>query len=51
MKGFVNVLAFTPDGKYLIAGVGQEPKHGRWWHISDTRNHIAVIPLIYEKSL
>jgi ribosomal RNA-processing protein 9 len=31
---------------YLIAGVGQEHRFGRWWHIKEAKNGIAIIKLI-----
>ncbi|XP_031782554.1 U3 small nucleolar RNA-interacting protein 2 isoform X1 [Nasonia vitripennis] len=45
ITGFINSLVFTPDGKYLIAGIGQEHRLGRWWRIPEARNSIAIIPL------
>ncbi|EFN76397.1 U3 small nucleolar RNA-interacting protein 2, partial [Harpegnathos saltator] len=51
VAGFINALAFTPDGNYLIAGVGQEHKNGRWWQIANAKNYIAVIPLIHNEQL
>lgn len=44
--GFVNCLSFTPDGNYLIAGIGQEHRLGRWWRIKEARNSIVIIPLL-----
>lgn len=49
VPGFINALAFTPDGNYLIAGVGKEHKNGRWWQIPNARNCIVVIPLVHTK--
>jgi ribosomal RNA-processing protein 9 len=46
INGFVNSLIFTSDGKYLIAGIGQEHKLGRWWRIPQAKNSIVIIPLI-----
>lgn len=47
--GFINALAFTPDGNYLIAGIGQEHRNGRWSRIPEARNSIVVIPLVHNK--
>jgi ribosomal RNA-processing protein 9 len=38
-------MAFTSDGDYLIVGVGQEHRLGRWWKIREAKNGILVIPL------
>ena len=46
VKGFVNSLAFTPDGKSLVAGLGQEHRLGRWWRDKEAKNCVAVIPLL-----
>ncbi|XP_032685545.1 U3 small nucleolar RNA-interacting protein 2-like [Odontomachus brunneus] len=46
IPGFINALAFTPDGNHLIAGVGQEHRNGRWWRVGNVKNCIVVIPLI-----
>uniref|UniRef100_A0A8C1Z831 U3 small nucleolar RNA-interacting protein 2 n=1 Tax=Cyprinus carpio TaxID=7962 RepID=A0A8C1Z831_CYPCA len=45
MTGFVNSLKFSNSGKFLVAGVGQEHRLGRWWRIKEARNGIYVIPL------
>ena len=43
--GFVNALAFTGDGRTLVAAVGQEHRLGRWTRIKEAKNGVAVIPL------
>lgn len=43
--GFINAMAFTSDGDYLIVGVGQEHRLGRWWKIREAKNGILIIPL------
>jgi len=43
--GFINALAFSSDGKLLIAGIGQEHRLGRWWRNPSAKNEILVIPL------
>ena len=43
--GFVNALKFSQDGRYLIAGIGQEHRLGRWWRLKEAKNSICVIPL------
>ncbi|XP_073058500.1 U3 snoRNP-associated protein-like EMB2271 [Primulina eburnea] len=46
LVGFVNSLAFAKSGKFLIAGVGQEPRLGRWGRISAARNGVSIHPLV-----
>ncbi|XP_047126255.1 U3 small nucleolar RNA-interacting protein 2 isoform X1 [Hydra vulgaris] len=46
MPGFINSLKFSSDFKYLIAGVGQEHRLGRWRKINEAKNLVCVIPLI-----
>ncbi|KAF3450305.1 hypothetical protein FNV43_RR06385 [Rhamnella rubrinervis] len=41
LVGFVNSLAFAKSGEFLVAGVGQEPRLGRWGRIQAARNGIA----------
>ena len=43
--GFINALAFSHSGSYLVAGVGQEHRLGRWWKDRTAKNGIAIIPL------
>ncbi|KAL3833707.1 hypothetical protein ACJIZ3_008443 [Penstemon smallii] len=45
LVGFVNSLAIAKSGKFLVAGVGQEPRLGRWGRIPEARNGVALYPL------
>ncbi|KAF7119813.1 hypothetical protein RHSIM_Rhsim13G0120200 [Rhododendron simsii] len=45
LVGFVNSLAFAKSGQFLVAGVGQEPRLGRWGRIPGARNGVLVHPL------
>jgi ribosomal RNA-processing protein 9 len=45
VPGYINSLAFSPSLNYLIVGVGQEPRTGRWSRISTGRNGIRIIDL------
>ncbi|XP_073682241.1 U3 small nucleolar RNA-interacting protein 2 isoform X1 [Garra rufa] len=45
MAGFVNSLKFSNSGKFIVAGVGQEHRLGRWWRIKEARNGLYIIPL------
>lgn len=45
VKGFVNSLRFSKNGDFLVAGVGQEHRLGRWWRVKDAKNGWVVIPL------
>ena len=49
IKGFVNALSFTSDGKYLLAGVGQEHRCGRWWNLKESKNQLVCFPLNFEQ--
>ncbi|KAM1765611.1 hypothetical protein ACFX11_004719 [Malus domestica] len=42
LVGFVNSLAFAKSGRFLVAGVGKEPRLGRWGHNPAARNGIAI---------
>ncbi|ESO99278.1 hypothetical protein LOTGIDRAFT_113335, partial [Lottia gigantea] len=48
IKGFVNSLKFSNNGKFLVAGIGQEHKLGRWWRLKEARNSVCIIPLNYQ---
>ncbi|XP_019957203.1 U3 small nucleolar RNA-interacting protein 2 isoform X1 [Paralichthys olivaceus] len=45
VSGFINSLKFSSSGQFLVAGVGQEHRLGRWWRLKDAKNGIYVIPL------
>ncbi|XP_052179860.1 U3 snoRNP-associated protein-like EMB2271 [Diospyros lotus] len=45
LVGFVNSLAFAKSGEFLVAGVGQEPRLGRWGRVPAAKNGVAVHPL------
>ncbi|KAL7843686.1 hypothetical protein AOLI_G00251980 [Acnodon oligacanthus] len=45
VTGFVNSLKFSNSGKFLVAGVGQEHRLGRWWRIKEAKNGLYIIPL------
>lgn len=46
LSGFINVLAFSSCGSFLVAGVGQEHRLGRWWRMKEAKNAICIIPLV-----
>jgi len=43
VAGFVNSLAISQCGGWVVAGVGQEHKLGRWWRDKTARNKVVVI--------
>lgn len=45
LPGFINSLKFSSSGQFLVAGVGQEHRLGRWWRVKEARNGIYIIPL------
>ena len=47
----MNSLKFSSNGEYLIAGVGQEHRLGRWWKIKDAKNSVCIIPLIHNEEI
>ncbi|CAH9078745.1 unnamed protein product [Cuscuta epithymum] len=42
LVGFINSLAFAKSGRFLVAGVGKEPRLGRWGRIVDGQNGVAM---------
>ncbi|KAL2927457.1 hypothetical protein RDABS01_019788 [Bienertia sinuspersici] len=42
LEGYVNSMAIAKSGRFLVAGVGQEPRLGRWDRISAARNGVAL---------
>ncbi|XP_074951530.1 U3 small nucleolar RNA-interacting protein 2-like [Phalacrocorax aristotelis] len=45
LVGFVNSLEFSAAGDFLVAGLGQEHRLGRWWRIKEAKTSICIIPL------
>ena len=45
VAGFVNDLAFSADGRALVAAVGQEHRLGRWTRLKEAKNCVVVVPL------
>ncbi|NXX58766.1 U3IP2 protein, partial [Scopus umbretta] len=45
LVGFVNSLKFSAAGDFLVAGLGQEHRLGRWWRLKEAKNSICIIPL------
>jgi len=45
IKGIVNGLAFSRDGRTLVAAVATEHRLGRWWRYSGAQNGLAVLSL------
>lgn len=45
VRGFVNSLALGRSGRVLVAGVGQEPRMGRWLRDAAARNGVLIQPL------
>ena len=45
LPGFINSLQFSASGKYLIAGVGQEHRLGRWCRLKQAKNAVCVVKL------
>ncbi|XP_075618082.1 U3 small nucleolar RNA-interacting protein 2-like [Balearica regulorum gibbericeps] len=45
LVGFVNSLAFSAAGDFLVVGLGQEHRLGRWWRVKEAKNSICIIPL------
>ncbi|CAF1635678.1 unnamed protein product [Adineta ricciae] len=43
--GFVNDLKFSSDGSYLVAGIGQEHRLGRWWTVKSAKNAVLIYKL------
>ncbi|OCT85688.1 hypothetical protein XELAEV_18023860mg [Xenopus laevis] len=42
--GFVNSLQFSSSANFLVAGVGQEHRLGRWWRKKEAKNALYIIP-------
>ncbi|CAH2312597.1 U3 small nucleolar RNA-interacting 2 isoform X2 [Pelobates cultripes] len=44
LVGSVNSLQFSSTADFLVAGVGQEHRLGRWWRIKEAKNGLYIIP-------
>lgn len=44
-RGFVNSLAIARNAKFVVAGLGQEPRLGRWLRDPVARNGIFIHPI------
>lgn len=42
VRGFVNSLAIARSGQFVLAGVGQEPRLGRWLRDGSARNGLVL---------
>ena len=43
LAGFINSLDISPCGEWIVAGLGQEHRLGRWWRDKKAKNKLAVI--------
>lgn len=43
ITGFINSISFSKSGRFLVAGVGQEHRLGRWERIQKARNGIRIV--------
>lgn len=46
--GFVNALAIASSGRFVLAGVGQEPRLGRWGRVQNARCGLLMQQLSIE---
>jgi len=50
VAGFVNSLEISKCGGWLVAGVGQEHKLGRWWRDKTGKNKVVIIKVPEKES-
>ena len=43
LNGFINSLEMSACGGWIVAGLGQEHRLGRWWRDKKARNKLAII--------
>ena len=48
VRGFVNSLAIARSARFLVAGIGQEPRMGRWLRDPKARNGVFIHQLDLE---
>ncbi|KNC81493.1 hypothetical protein SARC_06181 [Sphaeroforma arctica JP610] len=46
VEGYINSLTFSKSGRYLVAGIGQEHRLGRWERNKKARNGAVVIDFL-----
>ncbi|KAG8230494.1 hypothetical protein J437_LFUL013536 [Ladona fulva] len=51
VAGFANAIQFTRNGDFLLVGVGQEHRLGRWSRLPEAKNGIFLIPLVKKKEI
>ena len=49
-RGFVNALCVANSGRFLLAGMGQEPRMGRWSRDARGRNGLLLHQLTLQES-
>ncbi|KDD72746.1 hypothetical protein H632_c2946p0, partial [Helicosporidium sp. ATCC 50920] len=49
VEGYVNGLALARSARFAVAGVGQEPRLGRWARQGGARNGVHVLPIALEE--
>lgn len=49
-RGFVNSLQFAKSGKFLVAGMGQEQRLGRWTRDGVAKNGLLIHQLNLQDS-
>lgn len=42
LDGFINSLAIAKSGRFIVAGVGREPRLGRWGRVQTAKNGVAI---------
>lgn len=45
VEGYVNALVFDNKARFLLAGIGQEHRLGRWERLKSAKNGLAIIAL------
>lgn len=45
VNGYVNALVFDNKARFLLAGIGQEHRLGRWERLKGVKNGIAIVAL------
>lgn len=48
-RGFVNGLKMARSGRFLVAGMGKEPRMGRWEKDGAAKNGVLVVDLEYNE--